>query len=73
VNTAVMAAALLGGWLLGAPIGIGTVISTIGIGVAMQIVFRLLRFEPRSVAHEGLIETARALFAPKGADESPPG
>lgn len=69
VNTAILAVVLVAGWLLGAPIGIGTVISTFGIGVAMQIVFRLLRFEPRGIAHEGLIETARALFGPKGNGE----
>ena len=53
----VLCGALLGGWLLKAPIGVGTVLTTFGIGVAMQIVFRLLRFEPRNVTQRGLWET----------------
>ena len=57
VNTVVLCGALLGGWLLKAPIGVGTVLTTFGIGVAMQIVFRLLRFEPRNVTQRGLLET----------------
>ena len=63
VNTVVLCGALLGGWLLGAPIGVGTVLSTFGIGAAMQIVFRLLRFEPRRVVQRGLAETLRVLKA----------
>ena len=30
------------------------------IGVTMQIVFKLFRFEPRRVEHSGLFETTRA-------------
>ena len=63
VNTGILCVVLCGGWLLGAPIGIGTVLSTFGIGVSMQIVFRLLKFEPRSVRHQSLFEVTRALLA----------
>ena len=63
VNTGILCVVLSGGWLLGAPIGIGTVISTFGIGVSMQIIFRLLKFEPRSVRHQSLFEVTRAWFA----------
>lgn len=57
VNTMIMCIVLFGGWILGAPIGIGTIISTMGIGTAMQIVFRIFRFEPREITHKNCIET----------------
>lgn len=61
VNSGILILALLGGWILGAPIGVGTVLSTFGLGSAMQIVFHLLRFDPRSVPQRGLLETVRRL------------
>lgn len=51
------------GWLLGGPIGIGTLISMFGLGVIMQLVCRVSRFEPRDVVHEDLRTFLRALFA----------
>ena len=53
--------ALLIGWLLGAKIGIGTVISVFGIGFAIELVFRLTRFEPTRVQNESLLDTHRNL------------
>lgn len=53
--------ALTGGWLLDGPVGVGTVLSTFGVGISMQLVFRLLRFEPRSVTHEHMLQTIAAL------------
>lgn len=50
--TCVLAAAML----LGGPIGIGTLIGAVGTGLTMQITFRMLRFDPRSVAHTGFAE-----------------
>ena len=49
------------GWLLGGPVGIGTIVSTFGSGVVMQLIYTIIRFEPRSVEHRSAIETARAL------------
>lgn len=49
------------GWLLGGPVGIGTLIGTVGSGVMMQLVFTLLRFEPRSIRHKDVVETTRML------------
>ena len=50
------------GWLLGGPVGIGTIISTFGAGLIMQLVYSIIRFEPRKLKHKSVIETARALF-----------
>ena len=61
VEVAVLALALLAGWALGGPVGVGTVLSAFGVGIAMQLVFRLLRFEPRSVTHEHMLQTLKGL------------
>ena len=57
---------LLLGWLLGGPVGIGTVVSTFGSGAVMQVVFSLIGFEPRKVEHHGVIETAGMLREGQG-------
>ena len=52
---------LLIGWLLGGQVGIGTIISTFGAGLVMQLVYSLIHFEPREMKHKGLAETVRIL------------
>ena len=49
------------GWLLGAKVGVGTVIYILGIGTVMQLTFTALRFDVKSVAHENVFDTIRAL------------
>ncbi len=61
VEILLWAAVLLAGWLLGGPVGIGTLISTLGAGAVMQLVYSLLRFEPREIRHRDLAETMRIL------------
>jgi uncharacterized protein len=46
------ASVVLTGWILGGPVGIGTVLAAFGIGFCIQIVFSLMRFEATSVTHE---------------------
>ena len=53
--------ALATGWLLGAKVGIGTVISVLGIGFTLQLTFRLLKFDVKQVKHDSIGATARAL------------
>ncbi len=45
------------GWLLGGMAGIGTVISFIGIGLCVQIVFSVFKFDVTAIKHETLRET----------------
>ena len=52
---------LLFGWLLGGPVGIGTLIGTVGAGVVMQIVYSWIGFEPRDVKHKSIMEVTRIL------------
>ena len=47
--------------LLGGPIGIGTLYGALGAGVVMNIVYRLIRFEPRDIKHRDVIEVVREL------------
>jgi len=61
VQNTVLMAALLIGWLLGGPVGLGTLLSVVGLGATMQLVFRIAKFEPRKVKHENLIESFRSL------------
>jgi uncharacterized membrane protein YczE len=49
--------ALLVGALLGARVGIGTLISVLGIGVTLQLTFRMLKFDVRQLTHESLGQT----------------
>lgn len=61
VEVILWAVVLLSGWLLGGPVGIGTLISTFGCGLVTQLVYSLLRFEPRSIKHRSVIEVAKIL------------
>lgn len=46
----------LAGWLLGGPVGLGTLVAALGAGAVMQVVYDLIGFEPRDVTHRGLNE-----------------
>ena len=52
---------LLVGWLLGGPVGIGTIVCTFGSGIVMQMIYSLIKFEPRKIVHRGVLETVRIL------------
>ena len=62
VEILLWAAVLLLGWALGGPVGIGTLISTFGAGLVMQLIYRLIRFEPRKVQHQSLPESLKLLL-----------
>ncbi len=62
VEIGLWAAVLLAGWLLGGPVGIGTLIGTFGAGAVMQVIYNLLRFEPRDIRHRDIFEVSRTLL-----------
>ena len=64
VEVLLWAAVLLTGWLLGGPVGIGTLLSTFGAGLVMQLVYSLLRFEPRNLRHQDIVTVTRQLLFP---------
>ena len=63
VEILLWAAVLAAGWLLGGPVGIGTLISTFGAGAVMQLVYSAIRFEPRDVVHRDFMEITRQLLS----------
>ena len=62
VEIMLWAVVLLIGWRLGGPVGIGTLISTFGAGAVMQLVYSLIRFEPRRIRHRDVMEITRELI-----------
>ena len=56
---------LLAGWLLGGPVGVGTLISTFGAGTVMQLIYNALHFEPRKIVHRDVFEVMRELMQGK--------
>lgn len=50
------------GWRLGGMLGIGTLIAASLIGVVLQFVLRLMRFEPKKVRHETLKDSLLILL-----------
>jgi len=59
VRAALEGSVLLIGWLMGAKVGLGTVIAVFGIGFVMQWTFKLLRFDVKGVKHENFADTWR--------------
>jgi len=57
VRGAIEGTVLLIGWLLGAKVGMGTVIYVIGIGFVLQTTFKLLNFDVKTVEHESVFDT----------------
>ena len=45
------------GWMMGAKVGIGTVIAVFGISTIMEYTFRILRFDVKGIKHENLVDT----------------
>jgi len=50
------------GWLMGGQVGVGTLITSLGMGMTMQVIFKLVRFNPTTVKHETLLQTWKALI-----------
>ncbi len=61
VEVILWAVVLLAGFLLGGPVGIGTLISTFGAGLVMQLVYNIIRFEPRKLRHRDVLTVAKEL------------
>ena len=56
VEIALWTVVLIIGMLLGGPVGIGTLVSTFGAGLVMQVVYHFMRFEPRNIRHRDIAE-----------------
>jgi len=56
---------LLIGWLIGGPVGIGTVVSTFGSGIVMQIIYSIIKFEPRNIEHRSVVDVVKSMRTEK--------
>lgn len=54
-------AVVLAGWLLGGQVGVGTVVSAVGLGSLFNLNFRLLGFRAAEIHQETITETLRTL------------
>ena len=68
VEVILWAAVCLAGYLLGGPVGIGTLISTFGAGLIMQLVYNIIKFEPRSIKHRDVIAVIEELKGQKASE-----
>jgi len=48
---------LIIGWILGAKIGLGTVIAVFGMGFIIQTTFKLFNFDVKTIVHESIFQT----------------
>ncbi len=59
VSIALLSAATLIGWLLGGPVGIGTLLCAFGTGPVMQLAFRTVRFDATGIRHQRLRDSVK--------------
>lgn len=52
---------LILGYFMGGPVGIGTIITAFGIGFAVQLAFKIGKYDSRSVQHTNLLDTVSYL------------
>lgn len=56
VEIVLWSAVTLCGWLLGGPVGIGTLVAAFGAGSVMQAVYNVIGFDPRTITHKSVTE-----------------
>ncbi len=62
VSIALLGSATLIGWLLGGPVGLGTILCAFGAGPIMQLAFRTVGFDATGISHQRLKTSIRVLF-----------
>ena len=67
VSIALLSTATLIGWLLGGPVGIGTIICAFCAGPIMQLAFRTVRFDATAIRHQSFRGSAKVFFTRHGA------
>lgn len=62
VSITLLGTATLIGWLLGGPVGIGTLICAFGAGPIMQLAFSTVHFDATGIRHQRLPDSFRVIF-----------
>ena len=60
VEVLLWAAVVTVGWMLGGPVGVGTLLSVFGAGLVMQAVLTVVHFEPREVQNRDCAEVLKS-------------
>ncbi len=61
VSIALLSFATLSGWLLGGPVGVGTLICAFATGPIMQLAFKSVHFDATQVKHQRLFESMKLI------------
>ena len=61
VNIILLCVVFIVGFFLGGPYGIGTLLAPFGIGFAQDLVFKITKFDPKSIKHESIIDSFKNL------------
>ena len=61
IRNSIEITALIVGYLLGGPIGIGTIIMSFGLGPSVQLVFNMFNFDAKEVKHRQLGDEFKSL------------
>ena len=62
VSIALLSTATLAGWLLGGPVGIGTILCAFGAGPIMQLAFTTVRFDATGIRHQRLTDSIKVMM-----------
>ena len=62
VSIALLSTAILAGWLLGGPVGIGTLLCAFCTGPIMQLAFTTVRFDATGIRHQRLMDSMKVMM-----------
>ena len=63
ISIALLGLATFFGWLLGGPVGIGTIICAFATGPIMQMAFLSVKFDATTIHHQPITDSVRVLIA----------
>ncbi len=63
ISIVLLGTVTLVGWLLGGPVGIGTILCAFGAGPVMQFAFFTVHFDATKIHHQRLQESMQVIFA----------
>lgn len=66
VSVLVLAVVTLSGYLLGGPVGIGTLLCAFGLGPVMQFAFMTMHFDATAIRHQNLRQSLEVFLSRKG-------
>lgn len=63
VLVALLSTVTLIGWLLGGPVGVGTIICAFGMGPIVQTAFHTVKFDATRVRHQHILESIKVILS----------